>query len=447
MSNEQILFSPIGATDPIRKMHDGPCLHIIRHYQPTRVVLFFTKEMGDKEKKNQYYTRPIRKIAPHIAIDYIFTNITAAHIYDEFMHSIPKEVYGLHEKYPRAEILMNISSGTPQMTTTMAILSMQELWCRPIQVMTPVHASNQNNKGDDQTDVETMMETNIDDDEDAENRCEEPELRALHYYEDRNRIESLINQYDYGAALAIAKRNTNIPKDVLQLLTHAYYRTILQSKKAKTALAKYKGITLCPFSGKKEELVEYFLTIQMEQRTHKLSHVLTQVVPFLYELLREYIDSHVNIHWEDLVEKVNKQRWICKRSIIEEHAPKLLDFLDEYFDKTANSKFRNSDLSALILMLICKYAHQEKLAKDEQIHVEMLSLIDKVENIIKMRNEVAHNMLNIEEAEFQARMNTNSADLIGTLFDMLSCIYGDEVRNVRNTYNQFNQWIMELLKK
>ena len=61
---KRILFSPIGSTDPIKNCHDGACLHIVRHYQPERVLLFFTKEMGDTEQNDHRYTTAIKHVAP-----------------------------------------------------------------------------------------------------------------------------------------------------------------------------------------------------------------------------------------------------------------------------------------------------------------------------------------------------------------------------------------------
>ena len=37
-----ILFSPVGTADPITALGDGPMLHIVRHYQPSVVVLFLS---------------------------------------------------------------------------------------------------------------------------------------------------------------------------------------------------------------------------------------------------------------------------------------------------------------------------------------------------------------------------------------------------------------------
>ena len=49
-----ILVSVVGRTDPMRSEHDGPILHIIRHYHPERAVLFLTEEIEALESEYHY---------------------------------------------------------------------------------------------------------------------------------------------------------------------------------------------------------------------------------------------------------------------------------------------------------------------------------------------------------------------------------------------------------
>ena len=56
-----ILYSPAGDTDPIRGMHDGAMLHIIRHYRPRMAKIFLSKDMVEKEERRQVYSKAIQK--------------------------------------------------------------------------------------------------------------------------------------------------------------------------------------------------------------------------------------------------------------------------------------------------------------------------------------------------------------------------------------------------
>ena len=40
----RLLFTCMGTSDPVRGYHDGPMLHIIRHYRPEVICVFLSGE-------------------------------------------------------------------------------------------------------------------------------------------------------------------------------------------------------------------------------------------------------------------------------------------------------------------------------------------------------------------------------------------------------------------
>ena len=199
----KILFSPIGTTDPVRNCRDGACLHILRHYHPDKVVLYFTDEMEKRERNTHMYTLGIEHVQPGCPVESLYSGIVDAHLYDAYLHDLPGHVLKLHQTYPEAEILLNLSSGTPQIKVVLAIMSTEYAWCRGIQVASPEHRSNTNNiPVQDEEDVEEMLACNEDDEPDAPNRCEEPHLEILRFYREKYEIMSLVNQYEYMGAWA-----------------------------------------------------------------------------------------------------------------------------------------------------------------------------------------------------------------------------------------------------
>ena len=40
----RLLFTCMGTSDPVRGYHDGPMLHIIRHYRPEVICVFLSDE-------------------------------------------------------------------------------------------------------------------------------------------------------------------------------------------------------------------------------------------------------------------------------------------------------------------------------------------------------------------------------------------------------------------
>ena len=239
---KKVLFSPIGNTDPIRECYDGACLHIVRHYQPDEVVLFFTKEMWEREQANHCYTRAIAHVAPDCPVRCIASDIVDAHLYDSFIEVLPGYIRELQED--DTEILLNLSSGTPQIKTMMAIVAVED-GLRGIQVVSPNKASNSRSvpvqAGDD---VEAMLANNFDDEPGAENRCQEPPLQVIRYFSERQRIMSLIKLYEYEAAYELARGSASIAKEAKALLHHAALRRKLMTQEARKVCNGADGFRL-----------------------------------------------------------------------------------------------------------------------------------------------------------------------------------------------------------
>ena len=49
--SKRILFTFAGNTDPTRGGHDGPIIHICRHYSPDKIYLILTKEMEKRDSE------------------------------------------------------------------------------------------------------------------------------------------------------------------------------------------------------------------------------------------------------------------------------------------------------------------------------------------------------------------------------------------------------------
>lgn len=56
-----VLFSPVGGTDPLSNdnYQDGAILHIVRNYRPNKIVLFVSREILEKHKKDNRYIQSL----------------------------------------------------------------------------------------------------------------------------------------------------------------------------------------------------------------------------------------------------------------------------------------------------------------------------------------------------------------------------------------------------
>lgn len=441
-AKQRILFSALGKTDPVRGFHDGACLHIVRHYHPQRVILFFTEEMAEKENADHRYTRAIRRLAPEVAIEEIFSGIEDVHLYDTFARILPETIYALSETYKDTEILLNLSSGTPQIKTALAMLAADIPNCLGVQVASPEKRANRERPIDEE-DIETVLETNLDDEEGAENRCSEPPLALFRYQSERSRIISLADAFEYRAALRLAEKSRGVPTESLNLLRHAAKRADLLTQEAKNTLARYDGRHLFPFKGKAEILVEYFLVMQMDQQCGRLSNLLVRVIPFLYEFLLAYDKLNMKRPLQNICQKKSGQHhFYLTRECLRESEPKFL----VYLDSKLLPGFRDSDLSFHLLYQYCDYAKTEQTAKNGALHEKMMELLAKVKSVNQLRNGAAHEIMNVTEDAFRERLGMTSAEMMNVFFAMLRLIYGENVGHLRGIYRELNRWIDKSLE-
>lgn len=438
----RILFSPLGDTDPVRGCYDGAMLHIVRNYQPERIVLFYTHDMAEKERHDHRYTRAVQRLAPECQIEEVFTEIRDAHLYESFSRILPQEVLRIRETYPGSTLLLNLSSGTPQMKTVLAMLASDMEDCIGVQVAAPARHSNRANEAtQDAEDIDALLENNFDNEEGAENRCEEPPLSAFHYYAERSRILSLIDSYEYAAAGKIARRSALVPPEASLLLSHAERRSMLLTEEAKAVLREYGGKKLFPFTGKTEELVEYFLMMQIDQETGRLSNLMLRMIPFLYEFLREYTAKNLTIPIRSLCELRHGVRLLVRERLTVQEK-ELLAALDREFPYG----YRDQPLSFYLLSLCCTYAGEAQRIRDAKLHMAVMAELESIADIRQLRNEAAHEIVNVTEDRFRQKVGMGSQEAVSCFCRMLALVYGDKVRAMRSTYRDLNAWIGQALE-
>ena len=441
---KRILFSPIGSTDPIKNCHDGACLHIVRHYQPERVVLFFTKEMGESEHNDHRYTIAIKQVAPDCIIEPpIYTDIVDPSRYEAFSRILPQAVAELLEKYPEHEILLNLSSGTPQIKTILAILAADNDRCVGIQTVTPVRAANDHKVIMTEKEIQELIESNYDNEPETASRLEEPPLSVFRYHSERNRILALIRSYQYQAALMLAEQSPLVPEQAKVLLRHAAKRAALLPADAWEILSTYQGNELFFFKGYKEEsLVEYFLVMQIDQENGHLSSFTLRMIPFLYEFLSEYVRKYARQTLTAVCEKGRKGGVYLVREKLKTIMPEFLTYLDnEYYPQ-----YRDQPLSFLLLDHYCLYMQKKNLAKDANLHTALLDDLKKIRNVRTLRNDLAHEITNVTEERFRERMEMGSEQMLHIFIHMLCLVYGKNINQIRDLYHTMNGWIEEALE-
>ena len=196
-----------GSTDPVRGEHDVAMRHIARHYRPDRIQWYITKEMRRMEEKDgrfrlsmEYLSRQCPGYSPEILPPGYGQREDVADFdgfYDDFRQLFTR----LSRCYPEAEILVNLSSGTPQMKTPLVLLCSDLVYrTRAVQVKnfesrsgTALRTTAENYE------LELELELNQDAQPGAPNRCSEPKLILVQRKKLTDQVESLLKRYDYGA--------------------------------------------------------------------------------------------------------------------------------------------------------------------------------------------------------------------------------------------------------
>ena len=444
---KRVLFSPIGNTDPIRDCYDGACIHIIRHYHPDEAVLFFTKEMWEREQVNHCYTRAVAHVAPKCNVRCIATDIVDAHLYDSFIEVLPKHIREL--KKDDVEVLLNLSSGTPQIKTMMAIMAVED-GLRGIQVVSPNKASNSRSvpvQADD--DVDAMLVNNFDDEPGAENRCQEPPLQVIRYFSERQRIISLISLYEYEAAYELAKGSVNIAREVKELLHHAALRRKLMIQEARKVCSGVDGVRLFLNVGeirnrqlqeKAEQLVEYLLTLVVFQRKGYLSEFLVKCNNFLFELMEYYVRT--NCRRLNLRQCMDNR--IVSRELLQESYPALLAELDTCW----RGGFKDSEISFILLCKVIRYAHvndyYDDVDKAKQVDV-LLNEIFENGQFSRLRNNSAHTISDVTETMFKDMVGMASCEFMQNVVKLAGVVIHKNVVKLSGVYDILNKAIADRL--
>lgn len=202
-----VLFSPVGNSDPWRSGRDGAMLHIIRHYKPKKVVLFFTESLWEGNDiryghKNYDWETIIHAVSPNTEVSKIIRKIDNAQDFDSFKEEFHYSINTIEQQYPEEEILLNVTSGTPQMEATLCleyIVYPDSKKC--IQVSTPEKSSNANlSYANPQNTLEQLENVNHNESL-SEARFKEIEIISFREAMIRSQLLSLIDNYDYEGAL------------------------------------------------------------------------------------------------------------------------------------------------------------------------------------------------------------------------------------------------------
>lgn len=362
----KILISAVGDTDPIRNFHDGPLLHIVRVYRPEKIVLVHSERSLTKHDKLVKALKSIKDYSPEIIQDGGVLPDAQVAIFDKMYDTVSSIV----KKYiSDDEIILNISSATPQIISAMfAVNRISDFNVTAVQVVTPQHKSNEGLRHDNQEDIDTLIETNLDNQSDYENRTlEDTGIKFSQDLTKRN-LKALIDNYDYQGALELLEKQKSFSniKELRKKLTEISDTIKIQGMPDKIDKAK--------LSTQAKSALNSYLNIDRNHKQGNIAEVLIRVKSLVEFILENYLNNHfldVITYKEDGKPFLNASKY-----------PEILKKFQEDA-KMRDQEYHSGYLSLPAYIGILKFF--------EPNH-DLLKHIYKIQEINQVRNQVAHSL-------------------------------------------------------
>ena len=362
----KILISAVGDTDPIRNFHDGPLLHIVRVYRPEKIVLVHSERSLTKHDKLVKALKSIKDYSPEIIQDGGVLPDAQVAIFDKMYDTVSSIV----KKYiSDDEIILNISSATPQIISAMfAVNRISDFNVTAVQVVTPQHKSNEGLRHDNQEDIDTLIETNLDNQSDYENRTLEDTGSKFSQDLTKRNLKALIDNYDYQGALELLKKQKSFSniKELRKKLTEISDTIKIQGMPDKIVKAK--------LSTKAQSALNSYLNIDRNHKQGNIAEVLIRVKSLVEFILENYLNNHfldVITYKEDGKPFLNASKY-----------PEILKKFQEDA-KMRDQEYHSGYLSLPAYIGILKFFEPKH---------DLLKHIYKIQEINQVRNQVAHSL-------------------------------------------------------
>ena len=459
--SKKILLTFAGNTDPTRGEHDGPIIHICRYYKPDKIYLILTKEMEERdEEPYNIYERAIKEnlkgYNPEIV--HINTGIEEAHHFDIYFNWIYETFEKIKKEEKDAEIYLNMTSGTSQMTINLLMYYIDsfDLNLIPIQVETYTGQSNQskeNNKTVDKNyDVEAEAICNLDNEEKTRTyRIVIPNLKKYSRILTKNQIQKLLEQYKYEAISELLKRNIfDKNLELNTLVNFAIERTNLKGldcNKKLYSLNNKNYDKLYYFTKDKNiskisdwyQIVDYFTLANIKQKTEDISAYTLMLEPIIVRIYLSILKDLMKINLEKLFKRdTNGYKIELKR--LEEGLKKMLK---EDLKKT----YLKDDvyISAQVLTCTIKYYLKKEKKLDINYFNSFSKTLAKIKNV---RNTLAHELKSINREDFNRESGTTIEQVNTKILDFFEKFYKQYgyKKEMVEVYDDLNKEINKLLE-
>lgn len=416
---KQILFSCIGTTDPVRGEHDGPMLHILRHYRPEKAFLFLTPEIRALEEQDSRLEKTQAWIFQNWngyrpECIYVKSDVTDAHDIDALDQPLHNAITQISREEPDAEILINVTSGTPQMQMILSQLAMDVRYrARGIQVSNfEKRAGRADRTTDSDYDVELELGFNEDELPGAENRCVEPEMYAIRREYLRRQISALLDERNFEA---VEQLKDFLPENLQNLVLHLAARSRLHSQRAVQLAGEVKGLPFRLYAYKTgsrmpyNRVSEYYLLMKNLVKSGNCTEFLLHMEPMTLTLQKAMLDKLLNpsgLQMGDFLTMDRRGRQIFTPSLLGNLYPNL------YQHYAQHQQIRNRDV---IDIEINTYICDILLSFFQNIPEVPRQLFAHYDLLKDLRNRLAHDLCSVTGADIKAACGVDPKKLLEEL--------------------------------
>lgn len=454
---DDILFTCAGTSDPVRGNRDGGILHIMRYYHPKRVYLFLSQQIADLEAQDHRFEKTFQHMQEVCAAQGIVyqpslfmhnSQLCDASKIDLVEKPLLEYFTSVAAENPNCRILLNLSSGTPQMKTLMQFLAVDS----PYHVLgVQVDGPQQNKKDQSRTDNETYnvdyeLATNFDDEPDClpegerRNRTSEPEMFAIKHQRHRHQLLKLLERQDYDAMLDMSQ---NLPKQLQTLLQHLNARNNLQSEEAYKLSKELTDLGFPLYPAMKSDshyrdLSEYYLLLRNLQKLGRYSEFVLRLNPFLTELLYTLL---MQTEFAGYLKK-NNGRIDVATDVLNSKQPELMKRLQAEAQRTLLD-YKNFSIFLGISMLLVT----DTLSDAHRNFLRACNALNTAQ-----RNTAAHQLHAVLEEDikhdcFFGIKHYGSAEIVQKLGELLAQAYPDVCdKSLFRIYDRCNDYIKSHLQ-
>lgn len=420
----KVLFSPIGNTDPWRNNRDGSMLNIVRTYLPDVVELFFTESIWEGNSKipgQKLYDweKIIKSVSPHAEVRIKIDKIDNPHDFDAFKDIFHMYLNDLDREFPEHQILLNVTSGTPQMEATLCL----EYVTYPknkecIQVSTPVQSSNVGTKHANPEYQEVDLTIVNEEEEKCESRCKEINIISFRNTMLRLQLKELIHHYDYEGALALLntipkgfRNKKKLIKEITKISDNIKLHEPFEIIKE-----KYKRIDT-------QKALFHILLLNMRYSRGDIAETLIRLKSLSEFILEKYIDEKYKgmIIYEDGKPRLNISYDI--------------EFIEKYKLQLEKAK---KELKSSNILGFPAYRDFLTILEPDGDVIKEAHFINQINGL---RNKVAHNLdsLNLYHNKNERKID----DAVKAVQNLLLLVFYDIQKEDLNLLKNFNESLKE----